>query len=180
MPAPSGHVVTATEFGPVVTSATNASVSNTTSELAIMTYTIPANSVSAGDVFPFEMNGHCDITGTPTISFRIRIGGVAGTQLALVTFTAAANTGRPWSLWGRLRCVSTGVSGTWHGFLNHLSRIAGGASPGNAAPFQDNTLTAQTKDTTVNEDLVITAQWSVASASNTLVWHDGEIAKRLG
>jgi hypothetical protein len=180
MPAVSGHNVPAIEFGPLVTSATTSSVSNTASELALMTYTIPGGTPQAGDVFPFEMNGHCDITGTPTINFRLRIGGVTGTQLALVTFAAAANTGRPWSLWGRLRCVSTGGTGTWHGFLHHMSRIAGGAAPGISAVWQDNTLTAQTKDTTVNQDLVITAQWSVASASNTLVWHDGEISKRLG
>lgn len=180
MPAPSGHVVTAPEFSAVATTPTNSTVSNTTTETVLLTYTIPAGSVTAPDMFVIYASGHADITGTPTITFRVRIGGVAGPGLGTIAYTAAANTGRPWQIQADVRCVSTGVSGTWHGYIFHSSRIAGGASPGISAVFDDCTVAAITRDTTVNQDLVLTAQWSVASASNTVSFHSGRISKVLG
>jgi hypothetical protein len=180
MPVGSGHNVLAAEFGPLVTAFTNGTISNTSAETVLATYTVPANTAGAADSFPFQINGHADITGTPTVSFRLRIGGIGGTQLALVTYTAAANTARPWELWGSLKCVSPGAGATWHGFLSHMSRIAGGAAPGISAVWQDCTISAQTKDSTVNQDFVITGQWSVASASNTIQGHECRIWKTLG
>ena len=64
--------------------------------------------------------------------------------------------------------------------MSTASRIAGGASPGISAVFEDGTVATVARDSTVNQDLVLTAQWSVASALNTVSFHSGRISKVLG
>lgn len=179
---PVGHAVTADEYnnnGVLVSAPTNVTVSNKTTETIIATYTIPANSAEANDVFEFECSGTCDMTSTPTITFRLRIGGTSGTAVATISYTTAANTQRPWWIRGYLQCVSTGSGGTWHGFMTHGGRIAGGASPGISAVWDDCTVNPTAKDTTANQDMVVTVQWGTASASNTVHTNRAMIRKLL-
>jgi hypothetical protein len=137
-------------------------VSNTVTETVLHTYTIGASVPKVGSWFKLWVSGTCDITGTPALTFRARLGGLTGTILGAVGITGAANTNRPWRAKVALCCLTTGAGGTWTSFFEEISMIAGSATP-----LIDNA-TGVPQNTTVSNDLVITVQWGTASASNTL------------
>jgi hypothetical protein len=149
---------------------TSTTVANTTTETTLATFTIPANDAIAGAVYKITAWGTASTTGTPTMTFQARLGGVAGSAIAQsgAVTTASAASAKPWRAEVFLSCLTTGVSATWFGnmtcqcgftlgagvFLNPSTTIDGGAQ--------------FTLDSTVARDLVITGKWSAASASNTI------------
>src|SRR5574341_135819 len=153
---------------------TATTVANTTTETAFVTLNIPASDAVVGAVYKIHAYGTLGVTGTPTITFRGRLGGAAGTQMVVfpaVTVRSVATDGY-WDIIYFLTCVTTGVSGTWapmmkysHNFLTsvttytHLGPITG---------------TPVTRDTTISNDLVLTATWSAASSSNTITCRGSE------
>jgi hypothetical protein len=77
-------------------------------------------------------------------------------------------TNHTWRIDSKVVCLTTGASGTWFGQQMTTEALSvAGSAPFAAAVIQDGTA-ARTKDTTASQDLVITAQWSALSASNTL------------
>ncbi|MFE3031589.1 hypothetical protein ACFXKY_08060 [Streptomyces canus] len=146
-------------------------VANTTSETVMAVMTIPANDAVAGAVYRIKAWGTASVTGTPTLTLRSRLGGVAGTALGSSGARTASSgvTNRSWQVTVDLVCLTTGVSGTW--FASQITYEA--VSLAAAAPFASPGLildgtAAATADSTISEDLVLTATWSAASASNTL------------
>ena len=144
-------------------------VANTTTETVIATYTIPANDMVAGATYKITAWGTAGVTGTPTITYKARIGGVAGSALGTTAFTASSGvTGKVWKSEIYLVCLTTGASGTVFANLHSTTGItvAGGnpvATPGTAMDGGS----AVTVDTTASKDLVLTVTWGAASASNT-------------
>jgi len=152
-------------------------VANTTGEVVIATLTLPANSGSAGRVWQVVAAAVASVTGTPTLTIRARIGGLAGALVGSVVVTAASGvTGKSLRAVGEAVCVTTGVSGTWLGSVHVIDEL--NTTLPNAADV--NVITAAvTKDTTAQQDLVLTAQWSAASASDTLTAYYG-YGRRVG
>ncbi len=147
-------------------------VANTTTEaVAVPNITIPANYMADGRVLRMRVFGKLSTTGTPTITFAVRWGGVAGTLLA--TTEAITNgsgvTNVNWDAEVYIQTRSNGATGTllvWG--VARVHTAAGtvvvnvfGAS-GYDAPA------AVTVDLTADTALSFTADWSAASASNTL------------
>jgi hypothetical protein len=151
--------------GPRSTSGSAVTVANTTTETSIAGTTLPANAAAIGRVFKLVVVGQAGVTGTPTLTFRARIGGVTGALLGTVVVTAASGvTGKAWRAEAELICVTTGVSGTWLGAITVIDEL------GNTLPSAANVgmiTTPVTKDTTIAEDLTISVQWSAANALNT-------------
>lgn len=163
--------------------ADGAAIANTTTETIVFpNVTIPANYMADGRLLRLTAFGRYSTTATPTLRFRLRWGGVAGTVLwdsgtiTLPTITAAL-----WqigSLYVQTR--ANGASGSL--FVMGPAEIAAGAAPsvGSATGSSgagvfgsagDDTPAAVTVDLTADTALSLTAAWSAASASNTLTGH---------
>lgn len=148
-------------------------VSNTTTETVLHSFTIPGSDASAGSVYAIKATGTMDwTTGSPTVTFRVRLGGIGGAVIAscVVACTASASTAAPaWSVEGDIVCITTGGSGTWRGTIRALGGIVSGGFTAAANPATTGApAAAVTQSTTATADLVITAQWSAANAANTV------------
>jgi hypothetical protein len=163
-----------------VVPSTSTTVANTTTETVIATYNIPANDMIAGAVYKITAWGTAGVTGTPTLAYKARHGGVAGSLLATCTFTASSGvTNKVWKAELYVVCLTTGASGTVFGNLDCANGVAvAGANPvTNPTVIMDGG-SALTVDTTASKDLVITTTWSAASASNTVTCR-GFAAERI-
>jgi hypothetical protein len=163
----------ATSFGSVGGTVT---VSNTATETALSGLSVPANSPAGAT---FRVTGYGNIiqaaSTTPTVTFRLRVGGVGGTILGSGAFTAISNatpTLRAWRAVGHVTILTTGASGTWFGNLSTETSItsSGTLSSSDPAVRTDGTATA-TRDTTTLQSLHFGVQWGTASASNIVIQH---------
>lgn len=150
-------------------------VANTTTETIIFpNVTIPANYMQDGRFLIMRAFGKLSVTGTPTMIFSIRWGGVSGTVIAVTEAMTNGSgvTNVNWSIEAYLQVRSNGSSGTIIVMGDACINTNASASPtqvtgtfsvsGNDAPA------ATTCDLTVDTALALTAKWSAASASNTL------------
>ncbi len=158
-------------------------IANTTTETIIFpNITIPANYLQDGRVLRIIAFGRHGTTATPTLTFRLRWGGVAGTVLAAS---------------GAITCGSTVTAAMWR--VELLVQVRGNGSAGSVfavgeaevAEDAANTVgsatnatavglmgsagvatpAAVTVDLTADTALALTATWSAAYASNTLTGH---------
>ncbi|NGO66818.1 right-handed parallel beta-helix repeat-containing protein [Streptomyces boncukensis] len=144
---------------------TTGTAANTTTETAVASLLIPANDALPGTGYRFSVHGQASTTGTPTLTIRVRLGGATGTVLAAFSAvtTASGIAGRGWSVSGVLHAVVPGSTGTWTANGQLVHRLA--STTGQA--LQEVTDGTVTRDSTADQALVVTAQWSAASASNT-------------
>lgn len=160
---------------------TSTTVANTASETVVATLTIPAGDAVVGAVYRIKAWGTASVTGTPTLTLRSRLGGVAGAALGSSGARTASSgvTNRSWQVTVDLTCLTTGGSGTWFASQITYEAVSLAASPPFASPglILDGT-TSVTADSTVSEDFVLTATWSAASTSNTLTCR-GYTAERV-
>lgn len=150
-------------------------VANTTTETIIYpNFTIPANYLQGDRLIRLRAYGKLSTTGTPTIQFAVRLGGVAGTLLAQTEAITNGSgvTNLNWSLSAVIQVRSNGSSGTVLAMgdctvqtnasadptvKGHVFSVSGGDAPATAS-----------LDLTADQALSLTAKWSAASASNTL------------
>lgn len=147
-------------------------IANSTSETVIFpNVTLPANFMQDGRVVRLRASGKLSTTGTPTITFGLRWGGVSGTVLA--TTEAITNgsgvTNVNWSLDLIIQTRSNGSSGSLIVMGTVTVNTSTSASvhqvwgvSGYDAPA------AVTVDLTADTALALTATWGTANASNTL------------
>lgn len=163
------------------TVADGTAVANSTTETILFpNVTIPANYMADGRALEFVAQGKFSTTtGPPTLRFRIRWGGVAGTVIGdsgTIT-TVASVTNAIWECRALIQTRANGSSGT----LVCIGSVAlyGAAAPtvGSAtgapgiAAMSAGGITAPaatTCDLTADTALSITGTWSAASASNTI------------
>ena len=144
--------------------------------------TIPANYMADGRVLRLRHAGRHSTTGTPTLRFRLRWGGVAGTVIwDSGTITCGSGvTAANYELDVLIQTRSNGSSGTLFamGRVTIGSALAptvgsatGAAAEGIFGSAGDDTPAAVTVDLTADTALALTALWSAQSASNTLTGH---------
>jgi hypothetical protein len=155
-------------------------VANTTTEtVAFPNVTIPANLMQDGRCLKIIAIGKHSTTATPTLTFRLRWGGVSGTVLA-ASAAITCGSGVTNALWWAELMVTTRTNGSTGTLLvNGLAIVFGGTAPtvgsatgapgigpmtvaGQTAPA------AATADLTADAALSFSATWGTASASNTL------------
>ena len=147
-------------------------VANTTTETIVFpNLTIPANFLQDGRVVRLTAFGKLSTTGTPTVIFAIRIGGVAGTLLAtteaITCASAAANTA--WSIDALIQVRANGATGSLLVMGNvRLNLTASTCTVGVFGVSGFDAPAAVTFDLTADAALSLTADWSAASSSNTL------------
>jgi hypothetical protein len=153
-------------------------ISNSSAEAVLQSFAIPADDAVVGAVYRIRAYGTAQVTGTPTMTFRFRIGGVAGTSL--LAFSAiTARTGMTdgfWEIELIATCSATGVSGTWSPFGRGGHNFVGTAST--LTSMLTAVTASVTRDTTISNDLVLTGQWSAASSSNSIVCR-GSLCERI-
>lgn len=158
-------------------------IANTTTEAIIFpNITIPANFMADGRVLRITAYGRHGTTGTPTLVFALRWGGVSGTVIAQSGAVTCGSgvTAAPWKVELIVQVRANGSSGSvfvmgeaicWDdavgstGSATNAPGIAAMGSAGAATPA------AVTVDLTADTALALTADWSAASASNTLTGH---------
>lgn len=157
-------------------------VANTTTETIIFPdVTVPANYMQDGRVLRVTVRGRFSTTATPTIRFRARWGGVSGTVIwDSGTITTTTVTAALFGLELLIQTRSNGATGTV--FVIGDAEVGSAAAPtvasATGAPARgffgsagDDTPAAVTVNLTADTALSISAQWSAASASNTLTGH---------
>jgi hypothetical protein len=145
--------------GPARTS--NISVTNTITETAVFLEEIPENSVNIGTVFNLKLFGHYSSNTTDNFTIRLKYGGT--TILSLSSPTLAV-TNVPISISATLTVRTLGSNGTLVSFLE---------TSFNGTLQQNTTLSPVTIDTTVNNNLEITIEWSAADIDNSLTITQG-------
>lgn len=158
-------------------------IANTTTETIIFpNITIPANFLQDGRVLRLTAYGRHSTTATPTLTFRLRWGGVSGTVIAASGAITAGSgvSAAMWKLESLIQVRSNGSSGTVFAVgsarlgedaastVGSATNAAGDDFMGSAGVA---TPAAVTVDLTADTALSITATWSAASASNTLTGH---------
>ena len=147
-------------------------VANTTTETIVFpNIKIPFSSFAVGKTFKLKAYGKLSTTGTPTIIFAIRAGGVAGTLIA--TTEAITNgsgvTNVNWEIEVTIVCRAIGSSGSLLVMGTAKVHTAAGTVVVNIFGVSGWDAPAPvTVDLTADVDLALTADWSAASASNTL------------
>lgn len=165
------------------TTADGTAVANTTTEAILFpNQTIPGNYLQDGRILRITAYGRYSTTATPTLTFALRWGGVSGTVLAQSGALTGGSTvtNAPWKIELIVQVRSNGATGTvfamgealcWDdavgstGSATNAPGIAAMGSAGAATPA------AVTVDLTADTALSLTADWSAASASNTITGH---------
>lgn len=160
--------------------ASGTAVANTTTETIIFPdTTVFANYMQDGRCLRYTAYGQYSTTGTPTLIFALRWGGVAGTVLATTAActTPSGVTAAMFRIEVLIQTRSNGATGTImaNGEVSLYAAVAGtvASATGEAlvTPMTAGgvvTPAAVTVDLTVDKALSLTAKWSAASASDTL------------
>ena len=150
---------------PYTNEAASTAISNTTTETAFDTsYTIPKNSLGAGQLIKIKWQGIATSTNsTDTLAIKVYIGGITGTLLFTHAATDVANNN---VFMGEYELIirTSGASGTMVGFGVGKSVPAAEGT----ATYKDDILASTTIDTTAVQQIAVSATWSVASASNSV------------
>jgi hypothetical protein len=143
----------------------------TTETILFPDVTVPANYMQFDRCLRLRAFGKLSTTGTPTITFAIRWGGVAGTLLAtteaITCASGAANTA--WSIEAYIQTRTNGATGTLLAFGDvTVNLTASTQTSGVFGVSGFDAPAAVTVDLTADKALSLTADWSASSASNTI------------
>lgn len=162
--------------GDAPTSRSLATVANSAAETVLASWSIPAGDAADFASYRFTAQGVASSTGTPTLTIRVRLGGVSGAVIAAfaAVTTSAGISGRGWRVDGSLLAVAPGsATATWSGgasLVHHLAATTGQVQH----EVSDGTVT---RDSTSSQALVVTAQWSAAAAANSVTAQVGQLVR---
>jgi hypothetical protein len=147
------------------TTALGTPVANTVTETPIQTINLTANEVVAGSIYELKGSGVFSATGTPTLQFTARLGGIAGTSLVTFdtapTMPAIVGASFDYELTVNFQSATKATA--------KLKVTADSSITTDAVSIYLKTTAAQvTVATNVTQTLGLDVTWSVASASNTL------------
>lgn len=157
--------------------------SSTTETIIFPNITIPGNYMADGRTLRITIFGRYGSTGTPTMTFRLRWGGVAGTVLA-ASAALTVGSGVTAGMWMLVILVQTRANGSSGSIMatgkaevgDDAASTVGSATNVHGADFMGSagvaTPAAVTVDLTADTALSVTGQWSANSASNTLTGHN--------
>lgn len=140
-------------------------VANTATETVVATYTVGASSPAAGTVFRLRGWGQTDnIVTSGILTFRLRLGGLAGTLLATFALpsVAGALTNQGWIYDAELIYRTIGATADVTGVGSLVARRGSTAGPGSdvQSPI--------TTNSTIAKDLVLTVQHATADVANVV------------
>lgn len=158
---------------------------NTTTETILFPdFTIPAKYMGADRVLLLEAYGRYSSTATPTIRFRLRWGGVAGTLL-WDSGTITVGSGVTAAIWKVRIWIQARAQGASAGSIFAIGETIVGAAlaptvgSATGAPAillsgsagDDTPAAVGSLNTFIDNALSLSGQWSAASASNSITGH---------
>lgn len=179
-----------TELLAWITASGTAIASTTTETVLVPNVTIPANYLQDGRVLRLTAYGSYGTTSTPTLTFSVRWGGVAGTVIAksfAATLTSGVGSGASmtamWKMEVLIQVRSNGSSGTLmsNGTVVLFTSTAPTAGTvtnyGMEVPLASGstggtTPVAVTADLTADTALAITATWGTSNSANSIQCHN--------
>ena len=128
--------------------------------------TVPANSFQIGDSFTLASDGLLSSLSSATLEIRVKtLTGVLLCDTGVIAMASATNKPFLLSLYFTIRTLGgVGVASISSGGLFSYIRNGGTQFEG----YVLSQINSTTFDTTVNNTLVVTAQWNTGSASNTI------------
>ena len=170
IPATGGGIVKIENFN-----VTPVTVNTTTSETPLMTFTLAANELAAGQTLTVNASGTNAMANASTVTLRLYIdGNVIATAISTSTGSAGPFG---WEANGRFMIVSTGAGGTLEVHADFSAALSG------ATPLYQTALNAATSaiafDTTATHVIQVTAQPSVNNVGNTTTQRQ-MLAQRIG
>lgn len=163
--------------------ASGPAVANTTTETRLVgDVLLLANYLHGERVLRLAALGSYGTTATPTVQFRLRLGGLTGTILAasgaIPTPSAAGGGASMTALWALecwLQVRTSGSAGTVM-TNGHVTLYTDGTTAGSRYPLASGstngtTPVAVTVDLTVDAALTLSAQWGTANAANSIQLH---------
>lgn len=172
-----------------ITASGTAIATSTTETILVPNQIIPANFLADGRAIRITATGGYGTTGTPTLSLKLRLGGVSGTVIAATTtVTTTSGTGGGasmtalWTLDAVIQTRSNGSSGTLmtNGFANLFTSTAMTAGTvtnyGQTIPLASGstggtTPAVATVDLTADQALSLTATWGTSNSANSIQCH---------
>lgn len=141
-------------------------VANTATETLLQGLSLPANDAVATAVYRLRGWGVYSWTGTPTIQFTARLGGVAGTLLAQIpAFTlGTAQTNAPFEF----EVLANFLSATTVQTLLSVSLTSATASDAASPPFVATPTSATTISLSTAKVLQLDVTWGTAASGNTI------------
>lgn len=157
------------------TPVTGTSVETTIIGTGVGTLTVPANGFSIGDSFTCALDGLLTCSSSATLHIRVKtLTGVLLADTAIIDMSATTN--QPWliNLFFTVRTLGgAGTASISSGGLFSYIRNGGTQFEGYVLSTVNNT----TFDTTINNTLVITAQWDPASTGNSILTRNFTLTK---
>lgn len=159
--------------GVLYTSTADAQVANTLVETTLVgagvgDTTLNANFFIVGKTIRIRASGWVDTAAAAgTLQIRIRLGGIAGTVILDSTAVAIANNlaARYWNVDAIITCRTVGVGGTVIGQTAFQHMVA---AQGNPVWWEMTNIAAIALDTTIAEQVVLSAQWGTADVANII------------
>lgn len=146
--------------GFIAANATVTTVSNTTTETTLETFSLQSVPLRVGQVVRITTTGiYSTANATDTITVRVGSGGAPTTEWNSMVSTAATVTSQPWHLQWIGIIASLGTTGTME------AQMIGKINNINKDDPNTGTITINT-DSTIT--IGITAQWSAAAVGNTI------------
>lgn len=143
--------------------AAGTALTNSTTETALGSYTIPANTLQVGSLIQIRFGGIATATNsTDTLAIKAYIGGLSGTALISMTATDVADnnvfTGEY-----EIAIRTIGASGTMVGQGTFKSIPAAEGT----MTIKDDILASTAIDTTADQVIAVSGTWSAQSASDS-------------
>lgn len=164
--------------------ASGTAVANSTTETIVFpNVTVPANFLQDGRCLRLRAFGGYGTTGTPTITFTVRLGGVSGTVVAksgAITTGSAVGGGASmtalWSFEAILQVRANGSSGTMMS-NGEISLYSTGTAANSTFPLASGstggtTPATATVDLTADAALSLTVTWGTANSANSIQGHN--------
>lgn len=161
----------------------SAIANSTTEQILFPNVTIPGNYMQDGRCLRLTAFGRYSTTGTPTMTFRVRWNGAAGTTLAAsgAMVSGSGVTAAEWMVQVYLQTRSNGASGTIFAMGSAILGAGATSTVGSATSAQAGDLmgsagvttpaVSSAIDLTADTPLALTIQWGTANASNTITGH---------
>jgi hypothetical protein len=159
-----------TNIGLFAQTANSTTIINTTNELTLIdggvgSLSVPANGFAVGDSFRVDMGGVMSAQNNNTLRIRLKTGSVVLADSGPLTMPAITNQVWTLSVTFTVRSIGTaGVASIVTLAQFHILKLASGTQQG----FAWNTINNTTFDTTIQNTLNITGQWSNATNNNSI------------
>lgn len=164
--------------------ASGSAIANSITETILFpNITIPANYMQDGRVLRLRLFGGYGTTGTPTLTFTLRWGGVSGTVIAksggITTGSGVGGGASMTALWSIEIIVQVRANGSSGTLMSNgeITLYTTGTAGGTGYPFASGstggtTPVAVTADLTADTALSITALWGTQNSANSIQGHN--------